>query len=265
MFKSNLILILFSLIFLFSQNCYSQKLPRIAVLEFEGLGISKEEAEPLTDRFRGELVRTNAFIVISRDQMDEILKEQAFQLTGCTSTECAVQAGKILNVQKIVVGKIGRVGKTYTVDISFIDIETARIEKSFNRDYKGEIEGLLPILRDIVFEMIPPRKGITKKPLYISGIFAISSAVVSGFSIYKAQISYKNYQDAINGNDVLKYKKDTEFYDNLALATGITAGVTTIFYFVYYHFYERSKKPIGYYATPFIFKNTYGLAININF
>lgn len=265
---NNLILkliLLFITIFCIFENSHAQNLPQIAVLEFEGRGISKQEAGPLTDRFRSELVKTNGFIVVSREKMEEILKEQAFQLTGCTSTRCAVQIGQILNVQKIVVGKIGRVGKVYTVDISYIDVETARIEKSFYRDYKGEIEGLLPILKDIAFEMIPPRQGISKKPLYISEIFAIGSAAVSGISIYKAQISYKKYQDALNGDDVIKYKKDTEFYDNLTLIAGITASVTTIFYFIYKHYYERSKKPKGYYATLNLSKNNYCLKVSINF
>lgn len=254
------------LIILVSQNSYSQNLPHIAVLEFEGQGISKSEAGPLTDRFRGELVRTNAFVVVSRDKMEAILKEQAFQLSGCTSTECAVEIGQILNIQKIVVGKIGKVAQTYTIDISFIDVETSRIEKSFNRDHKGKTDGILPILKEIAFEMIPPKEGISKIPLYSSGIIAIGSAVVSGFSIYKAQISYENYQDAVFGKDAIKYKDDTEYYDNLALITGITAGVTTIFYFVYNHYYKLSIKPEGFYATPFIQKNqTYGLAINITF
>ena len=254
------------LVILISQNSYSQKLPHIAVLAFEGRGISETEAGPLTDRFRGELVRTNAFIVVSRDKMEAILKEQAFQLSGCTSTECAVEIGRILSTQKIVVGKVGRVGETYTIDISFIDIETSRIEKSFNRDYSGKIDGILPILKEIAFEMIPPKEGISKIPLYSSGIIALGSAALSGFSIYKAQSSYKNYQDAIVGEDAIKYKDDTEFYDNLALITGITAGVTAIFHFVYDHYYERSIKPEGFYATPFIQKNqTYGLAINITF
>lgn len=259
-------LLLFLLTISISQSLYSQGLPRIAVLEFEGRGISETEAGPLTDRFRGELVRTNAFVVLSRDNMEEILREQAFQLSGCTSTECAVEVGKILNSQKIVVGRIGRVGKTYTVDISFIDVESSRIEKSFNRDYVGEVDGILPILKAIAFEMIPPREGISKIPLYSSGIIAIGSAALTGFSIYKSQSSYKNYQDAIVGEDAAKYKDDTEFYDNLTLISGITAGATAIFYFVYDRYYERSIKPEGFYATPFIQKNhTYGLAINITF
>ena len=97
-------------------------------------------------------------------------------------------------------------------------------------------------------------------------MLTISAAGLCGYSIYKAQNSYNHYQDALVGEDVLKYKEDTENYDNLSLISGITAGVTTIFYFIYNHYYKKSKKPIGLYATPQINKNnTYSLAINLNF
>lgn len=49
------------------------------------------EAKALTNRFRDELVTTDKYKVIERGKMDEILQEQAFQQTGCTSDECAVE------------------------------------------------------------------------------------------------------------------------------------------------------------------------------
>jgi len=75
--------------------------------------------------------------------MDEILTEQGFQQSGCTTTECAVEVGKMLNVQKMVSGTIGKLGRTWTMDIALIDVETSHIEKSFFQDYKGEIDDYL--------------------------------------------------------------------------------------------------------------------------
>jgi hypothetical protein len=46
-------------------------------------------------------------------------------------------------------GTIGKLGKTYTIDLSLIDVQTAQIEKSFFRDFKGEIDGLLDIMQVI--------------------------------------------------------------------------------------------------------------------
>ena len=78
-------------IILLFQLLSAQEHQSIAVLEFEGRGISAYEAGSLTDRLRSELVKTGAITVVERGRMDRILEEQDFQLTGCTSDECAVE------------------------------------------------------------------------------------------------------------------------------------------------------------------------------
>jgi len=121
---------------------------RIAILDFTNTGgLSKQETVTLGNRLRSMLVKTNAFVVLERGQMDDILNEQGFQQSGCTTTECAVEMGRLLNVQKMISGTIGKLGQTYTIDLSLIDVETAEIEKSFFRDFKGEIDGLLDIMQ----------------------------------------------------------------------------------------------------------------------
>ena len=127
---------------------------RIAVLDFgTSSGLSEMEAVTLTNRLRSMLVKTNSFVVLERGIMDEILTEQGFQQTGCTTTECAVEVGKMLNVQKMVSGTIGKIGSTWTMDISLIDIETSHIEKSFFQDYKGEIDGLLDEMESVAVQI----------------------------------------------------------------------------------------------------------------
>ena len=136
-------------LFAFSKAQDDGKL-RIAVIDLNHTGgLSQEEAITLTNRLRSRLVITNAFTVLERGQMEVILKEQGFQNTGCTSTECAVEMGKLLNVQRIVSGSIGQVGKIYTVDISLIDIQTAKIEDSFIFDHSGEIGGLVKMMETV--------------------------------------------------------------------------------------------------------------------
>jgi hypothetical protein len=108
---------------------------------------------------RGQLVNTGAFVVLERTKMEYILQEQGFQQTGCTITECAVQAGRMLNANKMVAGSIGKIGKTYTIDLSLLDVGTGRIERSFNRDYRDKIDGLLQILEEIAQEMAKANVG----------------------------------------------------------------------------------------------------------
>ncbi len=59
----------------------------IAVLEFEGKGVTEIEASTLTDRFRSELVRTDMFVQIERSRIEKIFEEQKLQLSGVVSDD----------------------------------------------------------------------------------------------------------------------------------------------------------------------------------
>ena len=66
----------------------------VAVLMIEVSGALPETYAPvLTDRLRQELFKSNVFKVMERGEMAAILDEIGFQMTGCTSNECVVQAG----------------------------------------------------------------------------------------------------------------------------------------------------------------------------
>ena len=115
----------------------------IAVLEFEGQGVSQSETKTLTDRFRDEMFNTGIYIVLERGKMDEVLKEQGFQQTGCVTSECAVEVGNMLGVQQMIGGSIGKVGNIYTVSARVIDVQTGEVLKSANYDHIGDIGQLL--------------------------------------------------------------------------------------------------------------------------
>ena len=55
----------------------SSLLPRdiIAILELEQKGLSKQEAEILTDRLTTKLISIGKYQVVERNNMDKILKE----------------------------------------------------------------------------------------------------------------------------------------------------------------------------------------------
>lgn len=120
--------IIFLLIF-FSIS-YSQEKTNIAVLELVGTGTSNLNLEGLTNRLRSELFKTNKFNVIERSRMEEILREQGFQQLGCTNTECAVEIGKLLSVNFIVLGNVDKVGSIYSVNVRLVNVETGKIVKN---------------------------------------------------------------------------------------------------------------------------------------
>jgi len=135
---------LFSLILSLSySNVFAQDRTTIAVLDFEGYGISEFEVQTLTNRARSLLVRIGKYQVVERGKMDAILKEQGFQQSGCTSEECIIEVGQLLGVKYMLAGSIGRVGSTYTIDIRIIDVESSKIFKTASYDIEGKIDNVL--------------------------------------------------------------------------------------------------------------------------
>ena len=115
----------------------------IAVLEFEGNNISSAEVRALTDRLRSELVGSSDITIIERGKMEEILQEQSFQQTGCVSSECAVEVGKMLGVEQIITGNISKVGTFFSITAKVVSIQTGEIVRSTIYDHSGDIGGLL--------------------------------------------------------------------------------------------------------------------------
>jgi TolB-like protein len=129
----------------------AQKL-NIAVLDFDARGgVTKEEAASLSDIFQSRLVSTNEFTVVDRNRIKAILSEQGFQQSeACSQVECIAEAGKILKVDRMFAGTIGKVGKRFTINIQVIDVTTAAVTTGADRQYSGDIEDLAS---DIIPEM----------------------------------------------------------------------------------------------------------------
>ncbi|MDP6821521.1 MAG: CsgG/HfaB family protein [Candidatus Marinimicrobia bacterium] len=126
----------------------------VAILDFEGRGISQMEAATLTDRLMSEMVATDAVIMVERNQMNEILEEQGLQQSGCTSAECAAEVGALLGVQNMVSGSFGKLGNTYTVDAKLFSVETGATIRSASKTHKGEVDGLLTIIEIVAWELV---------------------------------------------------------------------------------------------------------------
>lgn len=80
---------------------------------------------------------------MARSEMALILQEQGFQQTGCADDACAVEIGRIMGVNYIITGSIGKVGKIFSVNMKLINVETSQILVSVNLDKKSSVEEIL--------------------------------------------------------------------------------------------------------------------------
>jgi hypothetical protein len=98
-----------------------------AIADLRGENVSAGDAAVMADLLRNELVKTEQFTVIEKQNMDKVLSEHAFQQTGCSSEECAVKLGKLLNVQRMAVGSFGKLMDSYILSIRVVNVETGAI------------------------------------------------------------------------------------------------------------------------------------------
>jgi hypothetical protein len=165
--KSCLIMLGFMCAGLYAQEAEATTVSKVtaAVLDFEGAGINKMEAVTLTQRLGSELVKTKALIIVERGQMEEIMNEQGFQQSGCTSAECAAEIGALLGVQKMITGSFGKIGSSYTIDARIFSVESGQTEISVSKTYKGEVDGLLTQIEIVAWELvgIEPPDALKKK------------------------------------------------------------------------------------------------------
>jgi hypothetical protein len=115
----------------------------LAVLDLEPIGLSETEAKVLTQRLTSKMIELSDYIVVERANIDKILKEQKFQNSGCTDSECAVEIGQLLNVDVSVIGTVSKFGTIWSLDARLIDVGLGKslISAEFSRE--GEINILL--------------------------------------------------------------------------------------------------------------------------
>jgi curli biogenesis system outer membrane secretion channel CsgG len=85
---------------------------RIAVMDFVnntdyGAGRLGHAA---TEMLVTALLKTDRFIVVERESLDKVLKEQGLSMSGVASPQTAVNAGGLLGLSAIVTGAVSEVG-----------------------------------------------------------------------------------------------------------------------------------------------------------
>jgi TolB-like protein len=115
----------------------------LAVSDLTAQGVKQNEAAIITEQLRVELIKIPHIRLIERSQMQEILKEQGFQQSGCTNDACAVEIGQLLGVNNIVVGSVGIAGSYTVLSVRVLDVKTGEIVINESIRTKGGIDKML--------------------------------------------------------------------------------------------------------------------------
>jgi len=150
---------------------------RLAIMDFKADGVTKEEARRITELIRTEIINTGKFTVIERDQIDKILQEQGFQMTGCTDEGCAVQIGKLASANKIMIGTVMLVSGTTVINGRIVDVEKGVAEFGERQVARssGEIyESAVVFSQKLTKRIYRDAKGIEYHSPIMAGVVSIA-------------------------------------------------------------------------------------------
>jgi len=125
--KKYLLFIFLAILFLTNIVCAESIKPRIGILDFNAKNVSQVEAEAVGELFTSEMVMTNSFDIVDRQNIESLLTEMDFQLSGCTDSSCAVEVGQILSLEYMLYGSVIKLGNIFSINVQMINVATAQI------------------------------------------------------------------------------------------------------------------------------------------
>ena len=122
----------------------TQRKPTCAVLDFTGK-LGKDSLLALSDTLRSALAETGRFRVQSKGEMLKVIADtQEFNKSDACDESCAVETGRMLQVQFLVAGHVDRIGSRTLLLLQLTNVETGEIQKSLHEKCDGcSIEALV--------------------------------------------------------------------------------------------------------------------------
>lgn len=116
-----------------------QGLPSLAVLPFENMNGNPEQ-----DYLKGiityilieDLSGSEALIIVERDIIETVVKEQKLQFTGLMDDSAAIETGQLLGASFMLKGSYVFLGQDIFINISLIDVETGSTRTFSERGYQ---------------------------------------------------------------------------------------------------------------------------------
>lgn len=180
---------------------------RIAVIPFdvpESRPDMKQFGVGITDTINIVLGNFEDFVMIDRSQLETVMKEQAVQKSGFIDPEKAVNVGKILGAQVLVLGAIQNDGINYRITARMTEVETGKIIKAVQVTGTNIFE-----LQDkLASEIIDQQKVVPSE-----GIISRIKNIINATQNVDAYSYYLKGKDELLKNNADGYKDAIDYFD----------------------------------------------------
>jgi hypothetical protein len=115
----------------------------VSILDFTGEDVSDKLLRACYQKLETSLIESNRFTVIAKNQREQILEEMKFQSSGVCDEECAVEIGKLVGAEYLMLGDIIGFADLYQVNIKIVNIEKGDIVEKVTKEIQGNLSDLL--------------------------------------------------------------------------------------------------------------------------
>ena len=119
---------------LLAAGMMAQNKPTIAVLNIDSKG-TINDAQEMGYLVRLEMEKTGVYNVMDKYEVNDVLSKNNLDITNCYSKTCLTDAGKLLNVDKMLGGSVERLGEKIVISLRLIDVKSGNIEKTEATEY----------------------------------------------------------------------------------------------------------------------------------
>jgi HD-GYP domain-containing protein (c-di-GMP phosphodiesterase class II) len=102
-------------------------LPKISIMEFNTFGTLLNPSGQLADLLMQKLADSKAYVPVERRQLDKVVKEQKLEISALTESQGADTLGRILGIDKMIVGNISQWERENLVTARLIDVKTGSV------------------------------------------------------------------------------------------------------------------------------------------
>jgi TolB-like protein len=153
----------------------------------------------IPDMLKSELSAFDDIVVLERQAIEDILKEQALSMTGLVDSTTVQRVGKLLGAQYVINGTISSSGAWIRIDAKIIRVETGQL-RSEKAQAKGHdhLNEMMRLLGNNVGYVLSG-KGSYKEAIKIKQCpvtYFVAATLVLGGSAYWVDTQYRDKYDA---------------------------------------------------------------------
>jgi len=165
---------------------HAQDLPTVAVLDFTSFmmgdgGAAVNLGKAITAMLVTEFSNRDGIQVIERAQLNDMLREQDLVLSGRVDESSAIEIGKMLGAQYVLLGQASSIVDNLRMDIRAVDVETSEIVAVLKKsDRTSELLSVVVALADEFgqqLNLVPPSNRPEMESIPVPATIAFSRAV----------------------------------------------------------------------------------------